>query len=347
MIMSVLAHVVKQGPMAGEPAATQALAYILSSSEVVARAFVTLFRQADIEFEPGSFGAEVRQGEAQPDLTVYDSKGQVRAFIENKFWAGLTENQPVTYLNALPDRSPGALLFIVPEKRIPTIWKELQERCTNSNLPWENEQKGDKVLSCHVQANFVLIASWKHVLSKLLAVVDQGKDNHLRHDILQLQDLAVQMDSDAFLPIQAEDVTNQDVARRLVSYISLLDDITENLKSRSFACTKGLSQGNSYYGSGRFLRLHKRSEVWLGVTLRKWANFGKSPLWLRIANTTWNDMHIQKQFFHRFNDAQLIQSDMYIPIRLPSGVERENVVSDAAEQIVQIGEELNTLLPRS
>ena len=52
--MSVLAHVVLGGALQNEPAATQALAYILKSSPDMAQAFVGMLRDADIEFEPGA-----------------------------------------------------------------------------------------------------------------------------------------------------------------------------------------------------------------------------------------------------------------------------------------------------
>lgn len=37
-----------------------------------------------------------------PDLACWDHDGRERLLIENKFWAGLTSNQPVTYLERLP-----------------------------------------------------------------------------------------------------------------------------------------------------------------------------------------------------------------------------------------------------
>ena len=105
--MSVLAHVVLNGSMPGEPAATQALAHILNSSPDIAGAFVGILRTASVDFEPGYIKAELGHEDSRPDLTVHDSRGRVRAFVENKFWAGLTDAQPVSYLGDLPDDPPG------------------------------------------------------------------------------------------------------------------------------------------------------------------------------------------------------------------------------------------------
>ena len=127
--MSVLAHVVLGGTLQNEPAATQALAYILRSSPDIARAFVGMLQEANIEFDPGRIEAEQEHEEARPDLRIHDGDGRVRVFVENKFWAGLTDAQPVSYLEDLPEDLPSALMFIVPEQRVPTVWSELKERC--------------------------------------------------------------------------------------------------------------------------------------------------------------------------------------------------------------------------
>ena len=84
-----------------------------------------------VSFEPGSVESERAFGDGQPDLTIYDSAGQHRLFVENKFWAGLTDAQPVTYLSHLPqDNDPSALVFLVPEERVRSVWAELRRRCT-------------------------------------------------------------------------------------------------------------------------------------------------------------------------------------------------------------------------
>ena len=98
--MSVLAHVVV-GRLDGEPAATVALAYILNSCPDTARAFIGMLREANVEFEPGRIEAELDIEDGRPDLTIHDIDGRVRVFVENKFWAGLTAAQPVSYLEEL------------------------------------------------------------------------------------------------------------------------------------------------------------------------------------------------------------------------------------------------------
>ena len=58
----------------------------------------------------------------------YD-EAQPRVLVENKFWAGLTENQPVSYLETLAKYpQPTVLLVVAPEARVETLWRELKGR---------------------------------------------------------------------------------------------------------------------------------------------------------------------------------------------------------------------------
>lgn len=56
----------------------------------------------------------------------------MRVFIENKFWAALTENQPLPYLPYLQQlqqqSQPALLLLVVPRTRVPWIWREFLAR---------------------------------------------------------------------------------------------------------------------------------------------------------------------------------------------------------------------------
>ena len=149
--MSVLAHVVLKGSLPGEPAATQALAHILNASSDLARGFLGMLRQAEIEFEPGHIQAELGHEDSRPDLTIHDDHGHVRAFVENKFWAGLTDAQPVSYLGDLPEDLPAALLFIVPQQRVTTVWNELKLRCSDAELEWQ-DGSGTRAVTCPASA---------------------------------------------------------------------------------------------------------------------------------------------------------------------------------------------------
>ncbi len=342
--MSVLAHVVLNGALAGEPAATQALAHILNSSADIARAFVAMLRPAGVEFEPGYIGAELGHEDSRPDLTVHDSHGRVRAFVENKFWAGLTDAQPVSYLGELPDDPPAALLFVVPQRRVTAVWNELRRRCNQEKLEWLDVPGGSGIGCSRVGSKAMLIASWTHVLESLLDAARAGGHDAIRHDILQLQGLTARMDAEeAFLPIRADEVTDQETARRLVNYSSLIEDITQKLRDSGHADTKRLNPSHNWYTAGRFLRLRGKFGSWLGIDLRVWRNAGITPLWLWLGNSEFSGVAGRHRAIREiFDDVQHYENtgDLYIPIRLETGVERDRVVDEATAQIARIADRL-------
>ena len=253
--MSVLAHVVLGGSLPSEPAATKALAFILNSYPDIARASIGLLRVAKVEFEPGRIKAELRHEDGQPDLTIYDSNGDVRSFVENKFWAGLTEAQPVSYLNDLPNDPPSSLVFIVPEQRLSTVWNELKVRCDQAKLDWIDTPSRGPVTWARVGGQTMLITSWKHVLDVLLDAARFGGHEGTSHDILQLQGLTSRMDLEAFLPLRPDEVTDQETALRMMNYSGLIEEITQKLKDRRIADTTSLKTSHGYYTAGRYLRL--------------------------------------------------------------------------------------------
>ena len=146
MSASLLAHLIPRIVDKAEPAATKALAYVLRASPDVAREFVTIVGQTGINpFTPGRIEAEQQHGDSKPDLTIYDTDGAVRTFVENKFWSGLTDAQPVVYLEKLPGDTPSVLLFIVPHQRMCSVWSEMKERCRHREIGLVRETKTNNI----------------------------------------------------------------------------------------------------------------------------------------------------------------------------------------------------------
>ncbi len=117
-----------------ENVAVEALGHILSGSEAARRALSDVVRAGGAEV--GQI-VQVRtqatgQEGARPDLAGFDERGDERVLIEAKFWAGLTENQPVSYLERLPDEQPSALLFVAPAARVEPLWAELRRHVSKS-----------------------------------------------------------------------------------------------------------------------------------------------------------------------------------------------------------------------
>ena len=334
--MSLLAHIVGND----EPTATRALTYIMRSSSDIAQAFVQIL---DLPaFTPGRIVSELTHGDTRPDITVDDEDGATRAFVENKFWAGLTDQQPVAYLNALPEDA--TLLFIVPEQRIPTVWSELKKRCRDAGLDLTDESSR----RVRIGTRSMSVASWNHVLGLLRNTAAAGGHHVIECDVQQLQGLTDRVDSYAFLPLRPDEITEVETAQRLINYSNLVESIADRLVENGIADrrdgiddSRRLQTSHGWYTAGRYLRVYRRFGLWLGVELEVWRDSGITPLWWRIENT---DFHGVRPMWSRieelFDDVQGYEGYKYIPIRLKTGVEEDGVIDHAVDQMTEIADTL-------
>ena len=289
---TLLAHIV---PMYGktEVMATEALRYILQQSEAARRALESMLINVGVEV--GSltrFQTEVTGEEGERvDLVCYDEAGTERVLIEAKFWAGLTDNQPNTYLARLPEDTHSALMFVAPAQRIETLWPELCRRAeeqhkltVTSDTPASGELRG---VSIDSDGHKMMLTSWRAVLEQMESRASTAGDLAAVKDIEQLHGLTERMDSDAFLPIHSDEL-GQDFPRRMLNMVRLVDDATQKAVANDWADTDGLRVAPQWYGFGRYLRLNG-VVAWLGIDFRYWSGQGESPIWLHSQDGKWSD----------------------------------------------------------
>lgn len=100
-MQTVFSHIIqKRFSQVNEDVATDALAYVLESSEAARRGMMMLLRGLVPEMPPLRFVTQRTKAAIRPDMWGL-SELEPRVFVENKFWAGLTDNQPVSYLKQL------------------------------------------------------------------------------------------------------------------------------------------------------------------------------------------------------------------------------------------------------
>ena len=327
--MSVLAHLA--GGM-GEPGATQALAYLLNRQAGLLRAFLNLPGIAGIQFDARPrVESEMGGDGGRPDMSIYDVNGNLRVLVENKFWAGLTDAQPVNYLKKrLPNDKSSGLLFIVPRQRVNMIWNELQVRCRDAGLDLgQGLLGGDRVKWVPTGAQrTMLVTDWENVLDVLEGAADGPE---VRSDLFQFRRLIETLDAEAFLPLHSDEVTNVDVAKRVIGYVGLIDSICRRLDEEKIAGW-GRSSSSTDPSVYRSLVLNSRDkDDWSALLLSfyLWRDSGGiTPLWLWVNPA----FHLPADFDH--SDVQAPDNaNKYIPIRLQLGVERERVIENAVEQI--------------
>ena len=86
-----------------ENLATEALLYLLNKSRDAKGLFAGYLSGHGQDFPPITrFNSQVSSDDNTiPDLVATDMAGNNIFIVENKFWAGLTENQPISYLKQL------------------------------------------------------------------------------------------------------------------------------------------------------------------------------------------------------------------------------------------------------
>ena len=344
MSSSLLAHLIPR-VTAAEPAATRALAYILNSAPEIASTFADVLGQIGaMAFEPGRIDAEERHGNCVPDLTVRDAEGAVRALVENKFWAGLTAAQPVSYMEQLP--SSALLAFIVPHTRMHSIWAELRDRCADSKIELDSETRSNVGIAARSGRRTLAITSWKHVLERLRQAAISAGHSMIEQDIVQLRGLTDQQNTDEFLPLRDDEVTDASLSRRLINYSQLIDEVAERLVADGIADTKKCARSVcDFFSAGRGVRLRAKFGVWVGVDFDAWRRFGITPFWLELSPTD-GFSGIGKTpagtIVNALPGAEENESTGFVcvPIRLKTAVERDRVLDAMVEQIRDIADSL-------
>ena len=347
--MRVLAHITYAKNIKPEPVATQALAHILNGSTCLAEEFLNVFRPVGIEIVLGKIVPEKPLDETDvtkgiPDLTVLDGSWRRRFLVENKFWTGLSDTQPVSYLNELPDEKGFALLFIVPSERVSAVWKELRARCSEANLPIGEDSRENGTTWARVGARTLLITSWDRVLKKLRLKAEADGLEEFKQDIIQLDDLAKQEDSAALLPLRADEVTDQAIPKRLENYVDLALAIARSVARHHEAAQ--LIHGTSDHEIGRYIRYGQAFDLWLGVSITVWRTRGISPIWCHVVQERFSNIHgliaeLEKLSGLTQHGVYVTPDGLYIPVQLKLGAVKDALIDDAASKIQDI---VNVLL---
>ena len=256
---TLLAKLAPQFGRQTENLAVDALGHILSGSKEARRALSNVIEAGGAEVgEIVQVRTQVNGKEGErPDLAGFDRDGLERVLIEAKFWAELTGNQPVAYLERLSANTPSALLFVAPAARIETLWNELRRTVAESQsgitLAQGSEAAGLRSVTAGVRRH-LLLTSWTDLLDRMAAQAAAASDSDTEKDIEQLRGLAAQQDDVAFLPLRREEL-GRELPRRMLGLRRLIDDATDCAIDAGFAGVQGLQVTPQAWGYGRYVRL--------------------------------------------------------------------------------------------
>ena len=332
---SVLSYLTTRFATHPENLATEALNFILQRSEAVREAFHRVVAELGIEVpERLSFSTQAADERgARPDLVASESSGRVRIIIEAKFWAGLTERQPVAYLEGLPRNVPGLLLFVAPAARAETLWAELKRRVVAAKIKklevLPSRYSGQVQIAKLAGSRHLGLTSWGCLLEVLHDAARTDGDIHAGEDIRQLKSLCARMDSEAFLPLASEELTST-IGRRIIQFNGLVDDLTSRLVACGLASIKNQksSATASYYV--RYMKLNGYAAE-LHFNPLQWMRWGRSPIWFGVRGPEWEvSPKVSQTYLEKGVESLLDEGGCpQVPIHLPLGVEREAVL-DAA-----------------
>ena len=347
MSRALLAHLAGRFVTQREDLATEALLFVLDESSVARASLLRLLTSAgcSVPTEARFKSQAVGLGGERPDLVGVDVRGHERVLVEAKFWAGLTDNQPVTYLARLEESvsESGVLVFMAPDTRLEALWSELGTRIVDSGRTiGEREIPISGVLAAPIGDLRLVLLSWRTVLDHLAEDLAESGEKGLLESLGQLQVLCEWESGEdkAFLPVQYHEMAST-LPVRLFQFRHLIDDTLVRLRGEGLVDTEGLSTADGTFSSGRYFRLAGVVYCMLEVNLRNWSKVAMTPMWLRVYGKDWKLSVELQQVFEKAADTGQLESHelppqgkaMHVPIYIPLGMGREETLDSIVTDV--------------
>jgi hypothetical protein len=345
---SLFAYLVTKFSTSTENLATEALAYILRRSEAASEAMVR-FGQLYVRELAGPLQFETQDWDASdnaiPDIVGIDSRALRPLVIEAKFDAALTENQPNTYLERLPEGEPGLLLHVVPARRLEGVWGQVTARAQHRfGIRGETDVGAGRL--AWVNDNHALgITSWSSLLTFLHAAVDATPGDDIGKELEQLEGLCARLDDEAFLPLRPEDLVGVH-GRRLQNFLTIIERVCSLLFGEGVASAntpEGAPRGRSASAAGwigRYLAISGWTCL-LRVSASGWGQLADTPLWLQIGYQGVPSVPVARAALGEVlvdNPRRVFERASFVDVAiwLPTGVDLPDVIENVAAQIRRI-----------
>lgn len=335
---SLLAHLYPYIKGSQEDVATYSLQYLLSQSDKLNSAFTKMVAEKmNIELENKMQYLCQVTGESEererPDMVGKNSNGNEAILFEMKFYASLTHNQPNTYLKRLNKSNGKGLLFVCPEIRKTSLWGEIKERCNDENLLVVNE-------FC-VETNGIKLAitTWKEIIDRLKDVA-MSNDIDFMSDLSQLEGYCNKMDSDAFIPFSADDLSAK-AAIKEERYYEVVDEVTNllvNTEKKRKCLRSGSANANRYGYTNRLMVDNYYLEILYDRSMWKNPETVETPFWLGVSDE--NKKQTEKILKKVKNLSERKWDDSawswtYIALEAPHNLTKDEVCEELKAQILK------------
>ncbi len=345
---TVFSHIVqKRLSQESENVATTALEFIFDSSKAARNGMIKLLRGVESQIPSLWFRTQQSEDNSRPDMWGYDDAGAPHVFIENKFWAGLTEQQPVSYLRILAKQShPTLLLIVAPDTREQALVRELRRKLTEAEISSEQLERGNGIALCLKTdiGPILALTSWTKLLSFIeLEVAD---DRTAKGDLLQLRSLCEEADSAAFLPVSSEEASNHRIPALILQLSSIWQSSVDLAVTEGVLNLKGTTPQASSERIGRYAYIGTAG-AWLGIHFGLWKKHGGTPLWV-VFSAVGGRAHEVRQHL----EPWAAQKDVFsvseggsfaVALNIKFGETKERVVGGIVNRLKEIADVLSVM----
>ena len=346
---TVFSHIVqKHLSQSYENVSTDALAFVLSTVPNARAGLMRLLHSIAPHLPDLTFKTQLSEDTSRPDMWGMD-KDKAHVFLENKFWAGLTGNQPVKYLKILSESDPeGVLLFIAPREREDSLWRELMRRLDAEGVGVEPLEKAAGVArAAKTQIGPVIaLTSWDSLLS-LIELAIAGDPEGIAN-IVQLRSLCAAADGEAFTPLRPEETSDQRIPALILEIGRVVQDACALAAEEGSIRIDGLRPSASWDSIGRYVKFACAGGyeggfgAFFGVDFKAWKSHGITPLWLCFATESadydWRRGEdaraaIQNEAWQHKIFTAMESKEFVVAISIPTGEELESVKRAVASQL--------------
>jgi hypothetical protein len=343
-----------------ENVATEALAFIVDSSERGRNGLMKLLRGIAPDLPALRFRTQQTEGSARPDMWGLDGDTP-RVFIENKFWAGLTESQPVEYLKRLAQYpNPAVLLVVVPEARLEIVWRAFKRRLDTPDVSISDRNPPANVAyvaavdfgTALATAPTLAITSWAKALFAIEA--ELADEPQHRNDLLQLRALCDAADDDASAPFSSTELTNQRTPAFVLHLNLVMQRAVDLGVTEGVLSIDGGRPMSNWERAGRYISFPTALGVgaWFGTDFRRWRERGATPLWLVFPGAGFGRGDDVRKVLEPWTQRQglecCVAADGFgVGIDVVPGEEHEHVIRSIVNRLRDVAAELSRLTVKS
>lgn len=335
MRKSLLGHLYTHIKGSAEDVATMSLQYLLTYYDSLRESFNELLADRlsmtfdnNTSYECQSVGDDLER----PDMAGSDTEGNEIILCEMKFYAGLTSNQPLTYLRRLKDEKGIGLVFVCPKDRMVSLWDTLLVKCGDEEVLTIGEY------CVSVNGVNMTVLSWEEVLHNLTQTANAKEKDSLA-DIEQLKGYCEQIQSESFVPFRSEDL-GADEAKKYERLMYIVDRVVDSLMAEKSisADTKGLKATPNRHGYVRYLRINEFC-VDFRLDLETWRDdrYVDTPYWISFRDAEWNTPETFIQCVAAISPSRKCmwrKGHISLAIDVPCGVVEDDVVEGIKKQIL-------------